>query len=523
MKKYIYILLTICFLVLWSSCRKDFEFSASTGSLEFSRDTVYLDTIFTNIGSSTYNLKVYNRSNDDILIPTVRLGLGDASQYRLSVDGLTGKTFEDIELLANDSLFIFIETTVDINNFPNPDGEYLYTDQIEFDSGGNLQEVELVTLIKDATFIFPDRDNTTKIQETINLGTEDDPVRAVGRELMNDELIFTKEKPYVIYGFAAVPEGQTLTIEAGARLHFHENSGIIVQSGASINVNGALSTDQELLENEVIFEGDRLEPNFSERPGQWATIWLLDGSVNNTFNYATIKNAIVGILCDGDANATDDKLTITNSQIYNSGSFGILGRNTSITGENVVLNNAGQSVLAVTLGGKYNFTHSTITNYWQNGPRPLPALLINNFLRVLDENENEVEVIADLSEANFNNCIIYGNDNPEFLVDQSEEQTVDFNFKFTNCLVRFDDRNDNFTGPNFDFENMGLYENVIFNEEPNFLEPNENMLIIGDDSAANGQGNTTFANQVPTDILNVNRTASPDIGAYQHITFPEED
>ncbi|PQV46259.1 hypothetical protein CLV33_11055 [Jejuia pallidilutea] len=519
MKNYIYPVLTICFLILWSSCRKDFEFSPSTGNLAFSKDTVYLDTIFTNIGSSTYNLKVYNNSDDDILIPTLKLGLGDASQYRLSVDGLTGKTFENIELLANDSLFIFVETTVDINNFPNPNGEYLYTDQIEFDSGNNLQEVQLVTLIKDAIFIYPDRDNTTKIIETLTLNIDGDLVETdlQGRELLPEELTFTNEKPYVIYGFAGVPTGETLTIEAGARLHFHENSGIIVQSGASINVNGAFSPDQETLENEVIFEGDRLEPNFSERPGQWGTIWLLDGSVNNTFSYATIKNALVGILSDG--NATADKLTISNSQIYNSASFGILGRNTSIEAENVVLNNAGQSVLATTFGGKYNFTHCTIANYWNNGPRPLPALLVNNFI----VDEDDTTIVTDLVEANFNNCIIYGNDNPEFILDEVEDNAVSFNFKFTNCLVRFDDRNNNFTGNNFDFENTTLYENVIFNQDPDFKDPEANMLIIGDNSAANGQGNAFFANQVPTDILNINRTKTPDLGAYQHITFPEDD
>ncbi|WP_203256830.1 hypothetical protein [Hyunsoonleella ulvae] len=521
MKRLSYFILTICFLMFWSSCRKDFEFSASTGSLEFSKDTVYLDTIFTNIGSSTYNLKVYNRSDDDIVIPTVRLSLGEASQYRLNVDGITGKTFENIELLANDSLFIFVETTVDINNFPNPDGEFLYTDKLEFDSGANLQEVELVTLVKDAIFIFPDRDNTTKIVETLTLNIDNEQVETSlqGRELLPEELTLTNEKPYVIYGFAAVPEGETLTIEAGARLHFHENSGIIVQSGASINANGALSTDQELLENEVIMEGDRLEPNFADRPGQWGTIWLLDGSINNTFNHVTIKNALVGILCDGNADATEDKLAITNSQIYNSGSFGILGRNTSISGENLVVNNAGQSSLAVTFGGKYNFTHCTIANYWQGGPRPLPALLVNNFI-VADE---ETVVVTDLVEANFNNCIIYGNDNPEFLLDEVEDNDVDFNFKFTNCLARFDDRNNNFTDPNFDFDNTTLYENMIFNQDPNFKDPSNNMLIIGDDSAANGQGNSTFASQVPNDILNVSRTASPDLGAYQHITFPEEN
>ncbi|MEW4925633.1 hypothetical protein [Algibacter sp. 2305UL17-15] len=521
MKQYIYFIITVCFLVLWSSCRKDFEFSPSTGSLEFSRDTVYLDTVFTNIGSSTYNLKVYNKSDNDILIPSVKLATGNASQYRLSVDGMAGKTFENIELLANDSLFVFIETTLDINSTPNINGEFLHMDQIEFDSGGNLQKVELVTLIKDAVFIYPNRDNTTKVIDTLtlNIGGEQFITNLQGRELLPHELTLTNEKPYVIYGFAAVPSGQTLTVEAGARLHFHENSGIIVQSGASIKVNGTYSPDQETLDNEVIFEGDRLEPNFSERPGQWGTIWLLDGSFGNTFNYATIKNALVGILCDGNVNAFNGKLNIKNSQIYNSGSFGILGRNTSINGENVVLNNAGQSSLAATFGGKYNFTHCTIANYWQNSFRPLPALLVNNF--VIDE--DETATVADLDEANFNNCIIYGNDNPEFLLDEIEDDAVSFNFKFTNCLVRFEDRNNNFTGDNYNFENTALYEGVIFNKDPDFKDPSKNMLIIGDDSAANAKGNSSFASQVPDDILMVNRTASPDLGAYQHITFPDEE
>ena len=507
--------------MLWSSCRKDFEFSPSTGSLQFSKDTVYLDTVFTNIGSSTYNLKVYNKSDDDISIPAVRLALGETSNYRLSVDGIAGKNFNNIEVLAKDSLFIFIESTIDIKNFTNPNGTYLYTDQIEFDAGSNLQKVELVTLVQDAVFIYPDRDNTTKVVETLTLdiGGELVETELQGRELLPTELTFTKEKPFVIYGFATVPNGETLTIEAGSRLHFHENSGIIVSNGASINVNGAYSNDRDLLENEVIFEGDRLEPGFSQVPGQWGTIWLLDGSVDNTINYATIKNSTIGVLSDGNPDEANDKLTITNTQIYNSSSFGVLGRNTSISGENVVINNSGLSSFAGTLGGKYNFTHSTIVNYWDNGFRQFPAVLLNNF--VLDE--DNVATIADLTEANFNNCIIYGNDNPEILLDEIEDASVVFNFKFTNCLIRFEDNSNNFTGVNYDFNDTAKYEGNIFNEDPNFKDVEFNELIIGDDSAANGQGLSSFATQIPFDILNVNRTSLPDLGAYQHITFPEDD
>ena len=517
MKKVIYFLGLVCFLMLWSSCRKDFEFSPSTGNLGFSKDTVYLDTVFTNIGSSTYNLKVYNRSNEDINIPTIRLGQGQNSNYRLNIDGMPGKEFENIELLAKDSMYIFVETTIDITDFINS-GTYLYTDQIQFDSGANQQNVELVTLVQDAVFIYPDQDNTTGIIETLTLNVNGEMVETEiqGRYLEPSELNFTNEKPYVIYGYAAVPNGETLTVEAGSRLHFHADSGLLVAEGASIQVNGALSSDPDTMENEVIFEGDRLEPLYEDIPGQWGTIWLFDGSVNNSINYATIKNATVGILSDGNPDEATPKLTITNSQLYNHSNFGILGRNTSITGENVVFNNAGQSSLAGTLGGRYNFTHCTIGNYWDTSFRQYPSLLLNNFVL----GEDNTAYLSDLSEANFNNCIIYGNDNIEILMDEIEDDAVAFNFKFTNCLIRFDSGSSNL-GDNYNFMDINHYENNIFNEQPDFRLPYENDMIIGDDSAANGQGDSTFASQVPMDIMGVSRTSSPDLGAYQHTTFED--
>ena len=391
-KRSLYYIITAAILLLWSSCRKDFDFEPSTGNLQFSKDTVYLDTVFTNIGSSTYNLKVYNRSDNDIVIPTVRLAQGEASNYRLNVDGMAGKVFEDVELLAKDSMFIFIETTFDIQDVVTADNQFLYTDAIEFDSGNNLQTVELVTLVKDAVFIYPNRDADGVI-ETLTFDVDgdgiDDETNVQGRFLEDDELTFTNEKPYVIYGYAAVGATKTLTVEAGARVHFHANSGLLVTNNGSLKVNGALSTDQDLLENEVIFEGDRLEPLYEDIPGQWGTIWLFNGSVENEINFATIKNATIGVLVEGNQDAPIDKLTIHNSKLYNHSNFGILGRATSITAENVVFNRSGQSSFAGTFGGKYNFTHCTIANYWSNSFRQFPSVLLNNF--VVDENETGEE------------------------------------------------------------------------------------------------------------------------------------
>lgn len=504
--------------MLWSSCRKDFDFSTSNGTLTFSKDTVYLDTVFSNIGSSTYNLKVYNNSNEDILIPSLTLAQGEASNYRLNVDGMSGKVFENVEILAKDSMYIFIETTIDYNDFKNPDATYLYTDEIEFTSGSHSQKVDLVTLVKDAVFIYPSKDDDG-IVETLTLDIDGQTVSTEiqGRYLTTEELNFTNEKPYVIYGYAAVPNNETLTIDAGSRLHFHANSGLFVGEGASLQVNGSYSTDQETLENEVVFEGDRLESDFSDVPGQWGTIWLYENSKNHTINYATIKNATVAILSEGNPN--ENKLVLNNTQIYNSSNFGILGRNTSITAENLIINNSGQSSFAATFGGRYNVTHATIANYWNNSYRQYPALLINNYL--LDE--EGTAFITDLAEANFNNCIIYGNDNPEFVLDELEDEQVDFNFKFTNCLVRFQNTSSsNYTGVNYDFDDVSHYENMIFNEDPEFKDANNNLLIIGENSKAINQGNSDFANQVPVDLLNNNRTASPDLGAYQHTIFEEE-
>jgi len=454
-------------------------------------------------------LKVYNRSDNDIVIPTLRLAQGQSSNYRLNVDGMAGKEFENIELLAKDSMFIFIETTFDIQTVVAADNQFLYTDAIEFDTGNNLQKVELVTLVKDAVFIYPAR-NSEGVIETLTFDADgdgvDDETTLQGRFLEGSELNFTNEKPYVIYGYAAVNEGETLTIDAGARVHFHANSGLLVTNNASLKVNGALSTDPDLLENEVILEGNRLEPLYEDIPGQWGTIWLFSGSMANEINHATIKNATVGILAENNQNAPIDKLTITNSQIYNSSNFGILGRATSIKAENVVINKAGQSSFAGTYGGKYNFTHCTIANYWTNSFRQFPALFLNNF--IVDENNETFP--NDLSEANFNNCIIYGNDNPEFLLE--EDGGALFNFKFTNCLIRFQNNNNVATGPNYDFDNPALYDEIILNQDPLFNDVSNNQMMICYDSPAYGEGADFM---VPADILGTPRPSPPDLGAYQ--------
>ena len=521
MKRSLYITFSLIALVFWSSCRQDFIFAPSSGNLSFSKDTVYLDTIFSNIGSSTYTLKVYNTSDEDILIPSIKLSKGQESNYRMNVDGLIGngaligKEFENIELLARDSMYVFIETTIDIFPLVENETQFLYTDVIVFENTSGVQNVELVTLVRDAVFIFPNRDSEGVV-ETLAFDTDgdgvDDETSVKGRFLQDSELTFTNEKPYVVYGYAAVGDGKTLNINPGARIHFHEDSGLLITNNASLHVNGLPSLDLELLENEVVFEGDRLEPLYENVPGQWQTIWLFSGSTENVINYATIKNGTIGVLSDG--NQQDPtKLEINNSQVYNQSNFGILGRATSIIAENIVINNIGLSSFAGTVGGNYNVTHSTIANYWTSSFRQYPALLLNNFIV---DSENTVTTNP-LVAANFTNCIIYGNDSPELFLENKNSE--DFNFKFTNSLIYFDDPNGNFSSPEHDFSDTTLYENVIFNNNPQFLDPFNNKLNIPFGSPAEGAG--IFSGNLTKDITNTTRNSPPDLGPYNAIDLED--
>lgn len=498
--------LFIVFVLSLTSCREDFDFERSSGGLEFSRDTVYLDTVFSNIGSSTYTLKVYNRSSKDISIPAIQLEKGLASKYRMMVDGMQGnqgKIFNNVELLAKDSLYIFIETTANIAD-ANAD-DFLYTDRIMFDSGTNEQAVNLVTLIQDAYFIYPNRENG--VYDSVDFGEDEngEVTKIRGRTLVDNhpingnEFVWGNTKPYVIYGYASVPASQTLTVNAGARIHFHADSGIIVQDGGSLKINGEKSTPGTL-DKEVIFEGDRLEPSFSDSPGQWGLIYLRQGSRENSATNLTLKNATVGFYTFGNNgldNPTAD-LTLKNVQIYNSANAGIFAQGSYITGENVVINLAGNASLFCNLGGKYNFTNSTFNNNWSGTQKY--AVRIDNYI-------NDGELTYPLVDTKFENCIIYSSNTSGLLIDKKESANP-FNYTFTKCLIKLSTAPNVVNNPLYAF--MADATNIIQNKNPEFLDANKNKLQIGPDSPAKGTG-TNIGGE---DILGQPRNSPSDLGAY---------
>lgn len=497
--------ISILLLSLYS-CRKDFEFIESNGNLSFSKDTIFLDTVFSKTSSSTYRLKVYNNSNQQIHIPTVKLGGGETSFYRLNVNGKPGKLFTNVEILPKDSIYIFIETTIDYSKVTNP----IYTDSIIFKGSTFSKNVKLVSLVQDATFLFPSKNNQGII-ETITIGKDlkGEEIKINGFYL-NDNTVWNNTKPYVIYGYCAVPANKTLTIAEGAKIHFHNNSGLIINKNASLKINGTL-------QKKVLIEGNRLEPYFENVPGQWGTIWLRAGSKNHEINHAVIKNGSIGILIDSIGSTVTPTLKINNTELYNHSNYGILARESSIEGSNIVINNVGLSSLALTMGGNYTFTHCTFANYWNQSLRQFPAVLINNFYSY-EQGNKQVIVPKKLTAANFYNSIIFGNNRIEFVLDKVDGG--EFNFIFQNNLIQFDDVNNSYTTkPYYQFNNTLLYQNNIFNQTPDFKNTKLNQLIIGKVSSGIQKANVTKALVYPTDILGVNRTTSPDIGAYQHIIF----
>ena len=515
--RYLYSFLSLLIIVFASSCRKDFSTSLSKGNLKFSTDTVFVGKVFDNISSSTHRFTVKNPSNKDIRIPQISLEKGNTSFYRLNVDGVSGKSFENIEILAKDSIFVFVETTIPFNEITDPD--FMYRDKVLFYNDSNQQKVELEAQVVDVHLIRPNRTQIADgfAYEEIILGQDADgnDITIRGTNL-TDDTTFTNDKPWLIYNYVGVPNGKTLTIDAGTQIHFHANSGIIVQDGGKLIVNGTL-------DNKVIFQGDRLEEVYQDISGQWGTIWLFSGSKENSIQHAKILNATLGLLVDSNNDISEQTLLLNNTEIYNTTSYGLLARNAKIETNNTVIGNNGASSFATILGGNYDFTHVTLANYWRSSNRQEATLSLSNALQI-----SETEFLVSDLQANFTNCIISGSQNMELHYDKLDG--ANFNFKFTNCMLKFEDATNQFIDdPLFDFNNTTLYQNVLLNKNPDFKNTNpfEDFVDfrIGENSDAINQADSSIILLKPilqTDLVGTDRLPNPDIGAYQHIVFEED-
>ena len=494
-------IIVICTLIFFS-CKKENDIlnSSDNFSLIFSKDTLLFDTVFTTVGSATRSFKVYNNSNQDIILNSISLAKGNESPFRINVDGESSNNVNDIFLRANDSLYIFSEVTINPNDAINNLGQSTHLieqDSIIFNYNNKIQDIDLVAWGIDANFHcgYPDYEKyQTDLLDSIYIEEYEDYYYYYN---INSNTSWNNNKPHIIYGDVWVTNGAELTINAGTDLYLHNNSTIVVAENSTLKING---TKEDL----VTIQGDRLEEYYQQISGQWDRIWLTAGSIDNIIEYALIKNGTIGIHVDSVSN-TNPSLSIKNSIINNMSGLGLLGQGAHIDGENLLVSNAGQYALALNIGGSYDFKHCTFANYYNLSSRQTPTVFINNYY---EDVYGEIQY-RELYNANFGNCIIYGDNDNEILLDQLEGTNL--NYLFDHCLVKID--------PSvYNIDEDILFQNTILNEDPMFIDENLWDFRLDSLSPALDYGKFEIAQLVPYDINGNSRPIyESDLGCFEKI------
>jgi len=464
------LILTAIAIILLTHCKKDRFLNDPSARLAFSTDTLTFDTVFTTLGSTTKFFKVYNRNKRPIKISSILLEGGNNSNFRINVDGIPTVKATDIEIAGRDSLYIFVEVTVDPNNQNTP---FIISEFILFETNGNMQKVILTAWGQNAIYF-----NGDIICDTI----------------------WTNIKPYVIFNSILVDSSCTLTIQEGVRIHCHGNSGILVKG--TLVVNGTK-------DDPVTFQGTRLEQFYDDKPGQWPGIFILRGSTGSVIDHAVIKNATWGISVGSHDNpdlssftlANIPDVTIKHTIVKNSLAVGIFGFFSVIQAENCLVFNSGQHNAQLVFGGFYNFIHVTLANFgsfWLKHNSPI--LHLSNFVEVDKKPFNR-----DL-DATFTNCIIYGNVEEEIALD--DDKIAAFDYLFENCLLK----------TNLNTTNSVNYMSII--KSDTLIENAPDFVKINDDDYHLQSTSPCINKGKPTSVLddleeNIRDAVKPDMGAFE--------
>jgi hypothetical protein len=465
------LLLAILGALALGGCKKQSFITDPSAGLEFSSDTLYFDTVFTTIGSSTRLFKVFNPHSRSIRIERILLAGGNASSFRINIDGISGTEVKDIDIAPRDSLYIFAEVTVDPNADNNP---FLITDSVLFLTNGNLQSVVLAAYGQNAYFhLFEEICNET----------------------------WNNDKPHVILGNILVDTNCTLTLTQGVRVYVHADANILV--AGSLHVLGTA-------DSVVTFEGDRLESFFDDLPGQWGQIIILRGSSNNIIRHAVISEATSGIVIGSTtSNNLDDfhsgnlpDVTIEQTVIRSCRDYGIFSFFSNVTASNTLVYDIGRHNVALFFGGTHRFTHCTLANYGALGlDHKQPVFKATNYAL-----QTQTDIRLRPGDVELRNSIIYGN----ILMDTSAragEIDIDtiagatpFRYVFDHCLMR---TNYNTSGPEF--------ISPITNAEPRFIDVTEKNYGLQNNSPAINAGNPAWL--IATDLFGTDRQGSVDLGA----------
>lgn len=473
--------------------------------LSFSTDTLSFDTVFTTIGSATKQFMVYNRNDQPLNIERILLASPSSSGFRINVDGRKGDQFDNVRIAADDSMFVFVEVTV------NPNGK------------------DQPLLIEDSVVFF-----TNGIQQTVLLEACGQDVELIkGGRTLTASTTLTAERPYLIYDSLLIDRGVTIEIEEGATFYLHDKAKII--SEGTIIANGTT-------EKPIVFRGDRLDfvlndlLPYDRTPGQWDGITIKSDSYGNIFNNVIVRNGTNGIFCEA-SDPEKSKLKISNSQITNMDGDLLFAINCNIEATNSEFSNATGSVLTL-VGGKYDFTHCTIVNYMSlkgrdsgsNTPLSSATLHILDNVKVSNEATKQESGPFYIEHANFDNCIIDGNLGKLREVDLLSDASVlfkssDFNYHFNHCVILMkEEKSDRFTDVIFldeESENKMEYRMTGGNRNKYMYD----FRPAKETTPGVGKADLFVTQKYPIDRYGVNRLTNngPDIGAYEYVPAEEEE
>jgi hypothetical protein len=470
----------VVIMFLATACTKE-KFLTQGGSISFSADTLLFDTVFTAQGSATRSLLIYNKEKQKLKISSIRLAKGEASPYRINVNGVAGKEVKDMELAANDSMYVFSAVTIDPTDENTP----------------FVVEDELIVTVNGSDFKIP----------VIGFGQNAHYI--VGAEINTQT--WTNDKPYIIINSALVTEGSTLTISAGTRVYMHANSTLFVLG--TLKVNGT-KTDS------VVFQGDRIDRkiwvgSYEELPGEWGGIYFDGSSRDNEINYAIIKNggrstpvgsaqttgALIQLSPEASPGASP-MLKITNATLFNSSQFGILAFNSSLYAENCLIADCQFENLALLQGGNYKVYDCTIASYglysrYFTRSRGHVSAVVQNFFAT-----SQTTYVGANLHADIKNCIITGNSTEDILfINKKDDFASDITLH--HCLVKIEEAIPSYV----------TQLNNLINVDPKFSGVDSFDFHLSEGSPAIGAG--ISAGDLNVDLDGKLRSTPPSIGCYE--------
>ncbi len=472
-----------------SSCRNDRYFEGMT-ELSYSVDTLRFDTVFTELGSATRFVKVFNTESENILINNISLEKGAQSFFRMNVDGASGKTIDEVVIAPRDSLYIFVEVTIDPNN-PLSVSPFIIEDKILLNINGSEQQVYLEAWGQNANYI----------------PSKNAPGAITLLPCTNGETIWNDPKPYVIYGILFIDDCK-LTIAPGTRIYVH--GGVVSSDDLGVYNDGLLLFGENgsinaigTVQDTIVFQGDRLEAPFQDDSGQWQGLRFLSQSRGNFIDHTTIKNSIFGLWLDSLAVAK-----VEHTKIYNTSSVGVVNLHAEMTMNNSLIHSNGSHAVQCTYGGDYTFDYCTIASYGNDKE----AIRLDNYLC---RDAFCFEVSANPLSISMTNTIIAGSQSDEIFMDDITDGAPGmYNYSFRNTIVRVDTLLESGGFTNF-------FENCIDCIDLNTADNDTLFVDIDNEDYHLDTMSVAETRALPITSLSddldgkVRDSATPDIGCYE--------